>query len=59
MYPSKEKNMKIQYANEFVENLGMGDPTTCFISSFTMKSKVLAQIKYNILLCVDLYYATR
>ena len=26
---SKENNMKIQYANEFVQNLGMGDPTTC------------------------------
>ena len=26
---SKENNMEIQYANEFVEQLGMGDPTTC------------------------------
>ena len=28
-YHSKENNMKIQYANEFDENLGKGDPTTC------------------------------
>ena len=26
---SKDNNMKIQYANEFVQNLGMGYPTTC------------------------------
>ena len=28
-YHSKENNTKIQYKNEFVEQLGMGDPTTC------------------------------
>ena len=29
MYRSKENNMIIQYANEFIEKIGMGDPTTC------------------------------
>ena len=28
-YHSKENNKKIEYVNEFVQNLGMGDPTTC------------------------------
>ena len=28
-YHSKENNTKIQYANEFLKKLGMGDPTTC------------------------------
>ena len=26
---SKEYNMKIRYANKFVKNLGICDPTTC------------------------------
>ena len=26
---SKEENMKIQYANKFILNMGSGDPTTC------------------------------
>ena len=29
LYNSKENNTKIQYENESVEKLGMGDPTTC------------------------------
>ena len=28
-YDSKENNIIIQYANEFVNKLGMGYPTTC------------------------------
>ena len=28
-YNSKGNNMKIEYANEFVQKLGFGDPTTC------------------------------
>ena len=28
-YHSKENNIIIQYANKFVQQLGMGDPTTC------------------------------
>ena len=28
-YHSKNNNMKIQYANEFVQKLRMSDPTTC------------------------------
>ena len=29
VYDSKENNMKMQYANNFVQKLGMGDPSTC------------------------------
>ena len=28
-YDSKENNMKIKYANNFVHKLGMGDTTPC------------------------------
>ena len=28
-YHSKESIMKLQYSNELVQKLGMGDPTTC------------------------------
>ena len=30
--------MKIQYANEFVQNLGMGNPTTCVYLFFNNKN---------------------
>ena len=29
-YDSKENNMKIQYSHEFIQNMGLSDPTTCF-----------------------------
>ena len=29
IYIIKKNHMKIQYANEFVQKFGMGDPTTC------------------------------
>ena len=29
---SKEKKIKIKYANEFIQNMGLVDPTSCFIS---------------------------
>ena len=35
--------MKIQYANEFVENLGMGDPTRCVYQFICDERKVLTQ----------------
>ena len=28
-YDTEENNMRVQYANDFVNKLGMGDPTTC------------------------------
>ena len=29
VYDTEENNMRIQYANDFVNKLGMGDPTKC------------------------------
>ena len=51
--------MKIQYANEFVQNNLMSDPTTCVYQFIyneydSDKKKIM-----NCLLCLDWYYASR
>ena len=49
--------MKVQYANEFIQNMVLGDPTTCvyqfiFYETYSKDTKI-----YNILLCMDWNYA--
>ena len=39
----KENNMKIQSANKFVQELGMGNTTTCVYHLFMMKMTMMTQ----------------
>ena len=51
--------MKIQFANNFAQNLGMGDPTT-FVYKFIYYQKENNDIHITqCLLCMDWYYASR
>ena len=50
--------MKIQYANEFVQKLDMGDPTTC-VYQIIYDENENDDKKNNILLCMDWNYASR
>ena len=42
--------MKIQYANEFIQKIKLGDTTTCVHKFILMKMIFITQILYNILL---------
>ena len=50
--------MRIKYANEFIENMRLGDPTICVINLFLIKMTVMNQTFYNIILCMDWDYAS-
>ena len=49
--------MKILYANEFIQNMGLGDPTTCVYHLVFDKNDSNDTKNYNILLCMDWDYA--
>ena len=42
-YPKRE-NMKIKYANKFIQNMGLGYPTTYFYQSVFIIMTVMTQI---------------
>ena len=56
---TQKKKMKIQYANEFFQNLGMGYPTKC-VYQFIYDENDNDETKIIIfLLCMGWYYASR
>ena len=55
---SKEYEMKIKYANIFIQNMELGDRTTYFYQIVFDKITVMTERLYNILSCMDLYYAS-
>ena len=58
-YHSKENNMKSQYANEFVQKIGMGDPTT-FIYQIIYDEKDRVETKIiQFSLYIDWDYVSR
>ena len=55
---SKEEVMNIQHANEFIQNMGLGDSKTCVYKFIFDENDIHDTKLYNILLCMDWDYAS-
>ena len=55
---SKENNTRVQYVNEFVQNLGLGDPKTCLHQFICSENDNDDTKIIQFLLCMDWYYAS-
>ena len=53
---SKEEHIKIKYANEFIQNMVLGDPTTCVYQLIFDGNDSNDTKLYNILFCMYCYY---
>ena len=55
---SKKENIKIQYKNELIQNMGLGDPLPCVYQIMFMTMKAMIHKLYNMLLCIDWKYVS-
>ena len=53
---SKEEHIKIKHANEFIQNMVLGDPTTCVYQLIFDGNDSNDTKLYNILFCMYCYY---